>query len=258
VIAGGGLLGIEAGYALHKLGLRVTVLERSDRPLRRQLDARAGQVLREYLQGLGIEVLLRAETAAVQGETAVQRVALRDGRSLDCDLFLVCAGITPNTELARGAGLEIRRGIVVDDHLRTSAPEIYAVGDAADYRGQVSGLWPVAVEQAETAAINVVGGDKTYAGSAAATILKVVGVDLASIGRFEPASSAERVIALEEADEHRYRKLVLDQGRIAGAILLGYPQDAPAVTAAVKHQVDVSPHLRALEAGDWQVLSGAR
>ncbi len=259
VIAGGGLLGLEAGHALHKLGLRVTVLERSDWLLRRQLDARAGQFLREYLQSLGLEILLRAETAAIQGDTAVRQVVLNDGQVLPCDLFLVCAGITPNVDLAREAGLAIGRGIVVDDHLRTSAPGIYAVGDVAEYRGQISGLWPVAVEQAEVAATNVVGGDKAYTGTVAATALKVVGVELASIGRFEPQSAADTVIAFEAPAEHRYRKLVLDeQGRIAGAILLGFPQDAPAVIAAVKKRVDVTPHLRSLEAGDWRVLSAGR
>lgn len=138
--------------------------------------------------------------------------------------------------------------------MRTSDPAILAIGDVAEHHGEVHGLWPVAVSKAEVAAINAVGGERVYGGSVPVTMLKVVGVELTPIGRFEPSSPDEIVIALEDHDEQRYRKLVIAEGRIVGAILLGYPHDVPAVTAAIKEQRDVTRHIPALQAGAWSVL----
>jgi nitrite reductase (NADH) large subunit len=254
VVGGGGLLGLEAGYALHKLGLDVSILERGDYLLRRQLDPRAAEFLRSYLEGLGIKIVVRAETAAIQGEGRAQQVVLKDGRTLPSEVFLVCVGIVPNVELARDAGITVKRGIVVDEHMRTSAPHVYAAGDVAEYAGDVPGLWPSAVAQAEVAALNAVGADRAYQPLVPSTILKVVGIDLTSMGRFMPKSEADIVIVQEDLAEHRYRKLVISEGKIVGTILLGYPLNAPAVSAAIKQQVDVSCHLDALYAGNWDVL----
>jgi NADPH-dependent 2,4-dienoyl-CoA reductase/sulfur reductase-like enzyme/ferredoxin len=254
VIGGGGLLGLEAGYALHKLGLAVSILERGDWLLRRQLDERGALFLRQYLEALGMDIVLQAETSAVAGDGRVREVQLKDGRTLPCDLFVVAVGIQPNVELARAAGLRVGRGVVVDAAMCTSAPEIFAAGDVCEFNGQLPGLWPVAVEQARVAAINALGGQETYGEAVPVTALKVVGVELTSIGRFDPRSADETVIALEDAGAHRYRKLVIADGRIVGAILLGYPLDAPAVTAAVKRGLDVAGQLDDLRAGRWEVL----
>jgi nitrite reductase (NADH) large subunit len=240
VVAGGGLLGLEAAYAVHKLGLRVCVLERGPWLLRRQLDAAAGALLRRYLENLGIEVLVGAAAAAIDGD-----VALADGRTVAADVFLVAAGIAPSVELARRAGLDVGRGVLVDDHLRTSDERIFAAGDAAEWRGTVLGLWPVAVEQAEVAAENAVGGTRPYEGTVPVTMLKVVGVELLSVGAIDGPDE------LVEADEEalRYRKLVLDEdGRAAGGILLGHPELAPAVTAAVRRGAVLEPR-------EWEALS---
>jgi nitrite reductase (NADH) large subunit len=144
--------------------------------------------------------------------------------------------------------------IVVDDRMRTSDPAIFAVGDVAEHRGEVHGLWPIAVNQAEVAAINALGGGRVYQGSVAVMMLKVVDVELTSIGRFEASSPDEIVIALGDRAEQHYRKRVIDGGKIVGAILLGYPLEAPAVTAAVKEQRDVMRHIPTLRAGNWDVL----
>jgi nitrite reductase (NADH) large subunit len=253
VVAGGGLLGLEAAYALGKLGLRTAVLERSDRLLRRQLDARASAILQMYLQGLGLEILTRAESAAVVGNGRVEQVTMTDGRRGPADVFVVAAGIAPNVELAAESGIEVGRGIVVDDHMRSSDPVVLAAGDVAEWRAQVLGLWPSAVAQAEVAADNAVGGSKTYEGVVPVTILKVVGIELASIGQIEPASAHDEVIALEQ--DGRYRKLVVSEGRIVGAILLGYPQEVALVRTAVNDRLHVAGRLDALRAGRWEVLS---
>ncbi len=257
VVAGGGLLGLEAAYALLKLGLRVTVLERGRWPLQRQVDERGGTVLREYLAGLGIQVFVESEVARLAVEDGlVKEAVLRDARALPCDVFLACAGIRPNVALAAEAGLTVNRGVVVDSHLRTSAPNIYCVGDAAEFRGELYGLWPACVEQGAIAAANAVGDDKEYAGTIPSTILKVVGADLASIGRIA-ATPEDQVVVFEDPEARRYAKLVVAGGKIAGAILLGFPKEAPLVTEALKSGRDVSRDIGALRVGDWSVLEPA-
>jgi NADPH-dependent 2,4-dienoyl-CoA reductase/sulfur reductase-like enzyme/ferredoxin len=253
VVAGGGLLGLEAAYALHKLGLRTAVLERGDRLLRRQLDARASALLQSYLEGLGLEILTDADTLALQGRGRVNQVRLADNRALPADVFLLAAGITPNAELAQDAGLAINRGVLVDERMRTEDPAILAAGDVAEHAGRVHGLWPVAVEQAEVAADNAVGGHKVYTGSVPFTMLKVVGVELTSIGRFE-AQSGDEVVAIEEPGG-RYRKLVVEDGRVVGAILLGYSQEVAPVRTAIARGFHVGGVIDDLHAGRWHVLA---
>ncbi|MDZ4718888.1 MAG: FAD-dependent oxidoreductase, partial [Roseiflexaceae bacterium] len=254
IIGGGGLLGLEAGYALHKLGMHVSVLERGEWLLRRQLDQRGSSFLRQYLEALGIDIVVQAEAGIANGAQRVEQVVLKDGRTLDCDLLLIAVGIQPNVELARSAGIDVNRGIIVDETMRTSAPGIFATGDVCEFQQQIPGLWPVAVEQARIAAINAMGGQASYREIIPVTALKVVGVDLTSIGRFEARSEDETVIALEDTNEHRYRKLVIANGKIIGAILLGYPQDAAAVTAVIKQGIDITDCLDDLNAGRWDVL----
>jgi NADPH-dependent 2,4-dienoyl-CoA reductase/sulfur reductase-like enzyme/ferredoxin len=255
VIAGGGLLGLEAAYALKKLGLHVTVLEVNDRLLHRQLDERASELLQRYLEGLGIEIALgvQAELEVAQGRVAA--VKLSDGTLIQAELFLVSAGIRPNVEIARDAGLEVNRGVRVDAQMHTSDPNIFAAGDIAERDELISGLWPTAVDQAQVAAANAVGGNKTYTGTVPVTMLKVTGVDLTSAGRFEPAGPQDEVIAHEEVGEGRYRKLIVTDGQVVGAILLGYAVEAPAVVKAVKESQDVTAWLERLRAGDWSLFA---
>jgi nitrite reductase (NADH) large subunit len=255
IVIGGGLLGLEAAYALSKLALDVTVLERAPRLMQRQLDERGAELLRSYLQGLGITARTGVDIAAVDGDGRARRVRLGDGTVLASDLVLVCIGIAPNVELARDAGLAVGRGVIVDDRLRTSDPDILAAGDVAEHRGIVVGLWPAAVRQAQIAARNAVGGDERYEPEPPVTMLKIVGVDLTSVGRFEPQTEDDTVIALEDPDTRSYRKLLIDaDGTVAGAILLGAPRDTTAVTQAVEQRHVVGAHLDRLRAGDWSVL----
>jgi NAD(P)H-nitrite reductase large subunit len=254
VIAGGGLLGLEAAYALHKLGLDTVVLERGEWLMRRQLDERGASFLRQYLNGIGIEVLLQAEVSSVAGQHRVEQVTLKDGQELDAEIFLVCAGIIPNIQLAQDAGLNVKTGILVDEHLRTNDPNIYAIGDVVEYDGIVYGLWPVAVEQGQAAATNVAGGSATYTPIIPTTMLKVAGIDLMSIGEFEPRTVSDTVIVIEDIANDEYRKMVISGGKIIGAILIGFPRLAPTVSEVIKAEIDVSSHINDLKAGEWEVL----
>ena len=255
VIVGGGVLGLEAADAARKLGLEATIVELSDRLSPVQLDEHAARLLQSEVEGRGIEILLGRSVASVASDgERVTGVTLDDGTHRAAELVLVCAGITPNAELAREAGLEVGRGVLVDDTLRTSDEAIYAAGDVAEYAGRLYGHWPAAVEQAEAAAVNAIGGRRHYTGSLIATHLKVTGVELTSIGR--PHVEPDDVeIALGDKGSVRYRKLVIADGKIAGAILLGHPSEASAVFAAAREGRDVSAHLDALSTGDWEVLS---
>jgi nitrite reductase (NADH) large subunit len=254
VVAGGGLLGLEAAYALRQLGLHTTVLERGAGLLRRQLDARAGELLRNYLEGLGLQIRLGAQVEWLEERDGrVAGVALATGEVLDADVFLVAAGIAPNVELARTARLDVGRGVRVDDLMRTSDARIFAVGDAAEHKRAVAGLWPVAVEQAEVAAENAVGGRRLYKPSPPLTMLKVVGVELTSIGRIQ-AEADDHEIVLDPGDG-TYRKLVIADDRIVGAILLGHSSDAAAVRSAIERAQPVDGLVGELRAGRWSALA---
>lgn len=254
LVAGGGLLGLEAAYALLQLGLRVRVLERSAGLLSRQLDAGAGRRLQAYLEALGMQIEFRQEVAGAEGDGRLQRLRLADGSQREAELLLVAAGIVPNLALAAEAGIRTGRGVLVDDAMQTSAPDVFAAGDAAEWLGlpaQVPGLWTVAVEQGRIAALNALGQAEAYQPRPQPTALKVAGVDLVSIGRFNPDAGDEALVI--ESGE-RYRKLVLREGVAVGAILLGHPELSEPVVAAVTAGGDLSGLLPALRLGDWSGL----
>jgi NAD(P)H-nitrite reductase large subunit len=256
VVAGAGLLGLEAAHAIHSLGLKTTVLDRGTRLLAKQIDARCSELVYEYLQGLGIDVLYHAETKSLPGRGPIKNVLLTDDRKIPCDIFVVAVGIKPNAELAKAAGIDVKRGVLVDDYMRTSVAGVFAAGDVAEHRGMVTGLWPTAVKQAEVAANNALGGSDHVDFEPAVCILKGVGLDLTSAGRFEEAEG-DTVIIPDESFEPSYRKLVIAPDQtVAGMIVLGHhPEDISAATAAVKKRV-VVPHswLYDLRQGNWKVL----
>jgi nitrite reductase (NADH) large subunit len=257
VVAGGGLLGLEAAYSLHLLGLRVTVLERGKRLLGRQVDSRCSALVEHHFAKAGIGVLKQAETSRVDGTPAVGRVVLKDGRQLPCQVFMAATGIRPNVDLARDAGIPVGKGVLVDDRMRTRVRGVYAAGDVAEHADQVRGLWPVAVEQAEAAAVNALGGDMILTSETPATILKGVGLELFSIGKVE-ASPTDEVIVIDRPTVPSYRRLLLVEGRVVGATVLGHhPSDITAAKAAVANGSTISPEARtALRAGDWSALAG--
>jgi nitrite reductase (NADH) large subunit len=225
VVVGGGLLGLEAAYGLAKAGAAVTLIHLMDRLMERQLDAPAAELLKTLVERKGIKILLNANTARLHGETRVQGVELTDRRSLDADAVIFAAGIRPNVALARGAGMPVNRGIVVDDYLQTGAADIFALGECAEHRGICYGLVEPAYEQARVLARHLAGGEAAYSGSVVATNLKVSGVSVFSAGDFIAADGAETIV-LNDARRGTYKKLVIANGRLTGAVLVGETQDA--------------------------------
>lgn len=224
VVIGGGLLGLEAAYGLAKAGLQVSVVHLMDRLMERQLDVRAAAMLKRAVEARGIAVHLNAETAGIGGKHRAEAVLLKDGRRIDGDMVVVAAGIRPNVDLARGANLAIDRGIVVDDHLRTSNPNIYAIGECAEHRGVCYGLVEPAYEQARALAAHLTGAKAAYPGSVLATNLKVSGVNVFSAGDFLGGLGTE-AITLTDAGLGTYKKLVIAVDRLVGAVLFGDTAD---------------------------------
>ena len=225
VVVGGGLLGLEAAYGLAKAGAQVALIHLMDRLMERQLDAPAAELLKSLVEGKGIRVLLNADTARLDGGTRVEGVELADGRRIDADAVIFAAGIRPNVALARDAGIAVNRGIVVDDHLQTGAPDIFALGECAEHRDICYGLVEPAYEQARVLARRLAGRTASYQGSVVATNLKVSGVNVFSAGDFLGANGSEAIV-LNDARGGTYKKLVISDGRLTGAVLIGDVADA--------------------------------
>ena len=225
VVIGGGLLGLEAAYGLAKAGARVTLLHLMDRLMERQLDHRAALMLQRAVEARGIAVRLQAQTARIAGNGKVESVELRDGTTIAADAVVVAVGIRANAALARTAGLEVGRGIVVDDHLETNAAGVHAIGECAEHRGCCYGLVEPAYEQAQLLARRLAGERASYPGSVLATNLKVSGVNVFSAGDFLGATAEAEEIVLSDPAAGIYKKLVIAQGRLVGAVLFGDTAD---------------------------------
>jgi nitrite reductase (NADH) large subunit len=225
VVVGGGLLGLEAAYGLAKAGAPVTLIHLMDRLMERQLDAPAADLLKTLVERKGIKVLLNANTARLHGATRVDGVELTDGRRIEADAVIFAAGIRPNVALAKDAGIAVGRGIMVDDHLLTAAPEIFALGECAEHRGICYGLVEPAYEQARVLAQHLAGKTAAYGGSVVATNLKVSGVSVFSAGDFIGAEGSETIL-LSDVRHGTYKKLVISEGRLAGAVLVGDVESA--------------------------------
>ncbi|MFJ3978423.1 NAD(P)/FAD-dependent oxidoreductase [Streptomyces sp. NPDC090021] len=242
VVIGGGLLGVSAARALAARGAVVVLAQQGERLMERQLDADSSALLATHLTGLGVEIHTecRVRGLVTAGSPAaappgtrrgadtprkVTGVELADGYRLDADLVVLACGVRPRTGLARAAGLEIRKGIVVDDELRTSDPRVHAIGDCAEHAGQVYGLAGAALEQADALAAVLTGGSAPYTGTRALTRLTLGGrgdgsLDLAAFGETTPLPGDD-VVRLTDGTRRTYRKVVLRGDRLVGGVLLG-------------------------------------
>lgn len=242
VVIGGGLLGLDTAAALACCGPHVTVVEALPWLLPRQLDREGADLLSSLLAAKGIETLVDQQCDRLEGDTAIERVVLKDGRVLPAQMVVVSTGVRSNTQLACDAGLDVDRGVVVDEAMRTSDPDIYAVGDVAQFDGRVWAIIPVAIAQARVAAAQINGDrDTRYVPLVPSTTLKVSGIDLTSLGEVHPEGD-ELTLRKSEPDQGVYIKLVVDGGRIIGAIVLGDRKMAREISQLVTTGVDISAH----------------
>ena len=225
VVVGGGLLGLEAAYGLAKAGAPVTLLHLMDRLMERQLDLPAADLLKTLVERKGIRILLNASTARIHGDNHVEAVELADGSRIEADAVIFAAGIKPNVALAKDAGIAVNRGIVVNDVMQTASPDIYAIGECAEHRGTCYGLVEPAYEQARVLARHLAGRPAAYQGSIVSTNLKVSGVSVFSAGDFMGGDGSESLV-LTDRRRGTYKKLVIADGRLTGAVLIGDTVDA--------------------------------
>jgi len=244
VVLGGGLLGLEIARALAARGAQVGVVEFFDRLLPRQLDAQGAAVLRTQIERSGIAVRLGTATKEILGSDRITGLKFKDGSAIDADLVVVAAGIRPSLDLAKAAGLDVERGVVVDDRLRTSHTAIFAAGDNVQHRGRIYGIIPAAFVQAQAAALNILDHDKEYKGTVPSNTLKVAGLHLTSVGMAVPEGKGFEEIRKEDPDRGLYKKIVLEEGRLVGAIWMGTKEGALPVSNAVSQKSDVGPWIK--------------
>jgi len=248
VVLGGGLLGIEAARALSRFATQVALIQQGEYLMNRQLDEVAASLLQAEIESVGIEVITQSGVREVLGEARVDGVRTRSGQVLECDTVVVCAGIKANKELAMRSGLPVGQGVTVDDHMMTSDPAIYAIGECAEHREQLYGLVQPGFEQASVVARALCNKAATYQGSPSVTRLKVVGRAVCSMGEVaerarEPFISVWRN---RRAKQDRYRKIVLRKGRLIGALAYGEWSEVARVQRAFLDNAYIWPWQRVL------------
>ena len=227
IVIGGGLLGLEAARGISNRQVPVTVVHLMDRLMDVQIDEVGGQFLKREIEKLGIKVLLGKNTAKILGEDQAEGVLFKEGDIEEADMVVIACGIRPNVELGKKAGLQVGRGIVVNDFMETSDPSIFAVGECVEHRGKVYGLVAPLYDQGKVLAATIT-GDKgpLYEGSVLATKLKIMGIELFSAGDFKAAEADKEVIAYQDHALGIYKKIVIHQETVVGTILIGDASDA--------------------------------
>jgi nitrite reductase (NADH) large subunit len=239
-VVGGGLLGLETARALKTAGAEVCVVESFDRLLPRQLDHRGASILKSQVEKMGIGVRVGTVTEEILGRGEVEGLRLEGGDKIEADLVILASGVRPEIGLAGEAGLAVSRGVIVDDRLRTSAPGVFAAGDSVEHKGFVYGIIPASFEQSRAAAYNMLDLDKPYEGTVPSTTLKVAGVYVTSVGAVNPETGDHEVLMREVPDSGIYKKIVLKDGALAGAIWMGTKKWVTEITRLVGQNKNVA------------------
>ena len=247
VVIGGGLLGLEAARGLQVQGCDVTVVHLMDTLMERQLDFVGGSYLKAKMECLGVKVLMERNTTAILGNGKAEGVAFKDGSSVEADFVVIAAGIRPNVELGRKAGLQVNRGIVVNDYLETSNPDIFAVGECVEHNGTCYGLVAPLFEQGKVLAATITGNrGPVYGGTIQAAKLKIMGVDVFSAGNFSEKAPGTDAVRYEDPALGIYKKLTVRDGKLAGVILVGDTSDSHRYMDWLRSQTDLTAMRRQL------------
>jgi nitrite reductase (NADH) large subunit len=250
VVIGGGLLGLEAANGLQRQGMSVTVVHVTDALMNQQLDKPAALLLQKALEAKGLRFMMGAQTEAILGAGRVTGLRFKDGTEIPADLVVMTAGVRPNIDLAKSAGLHCERAIVVDDTLQTYDPRVYAVGECVQHRSATFGLVAPIWDQARVCGAHLAGaGVRRYVQQTSATRLKVTGVDLYSVGDFIGGEGSEDLV-LRDARRGVYKRLVIRNGRVTGAVLYGDVKDGPWYFGLIQSRTDISPIRQTLLFGE--------
>ncbi|MGC1904888.1 MAG: nitrite reductase large subunit NirB [Candidatus Acidiferrum sp.] len=247
VVIGGGLLGLEAARGLQVQGCEVTVVHLMDTLMERKLDFVGGGYLKAKMECLGVKVLLERNTVAVLGRDQAEGVTFKDGTSVEADFVVIAAGIRPNAELGRKARLVVNRGIVVNDHMETSNPDIFAVGECVEHNGACYGLVAPLFEQGKVLAATITGNKgPIYSGTVEAAKLKIMGVDVFSAGDFREKSPGLDAVRYEDPALGVYKKLIVHDGKLAGVILVGDTSESHRYVDWLRSKTDLTAMRRQL------------
>jgi NAD(P)H-nitrite reductase large subunit len=248
LVLGGGLVGFKAAYGLLRRGLAVTMLIRSNHPLAMQVDAEAGAIIQGELERHGLTVQVGVEVTAIESDRLgrVARAQLSTGQALDCQMVVVGKGVWPSVKFLGQDRVRVDAGIVVDDHLQTSAEGVYAAGDVAEHfdiaRGErwVNAIWPVAVEMGRIAGMNMAGRSVVYRGSLSRNVIRIFDIDVLTAGLVNPPASPEyEVLAARDLRRRTYRKLVFREDFLVGAALVGHMEQGGVLMNAIAGRIPV-------------------
>lgn len=248
LLLGGGVLGLEAGNSLKKAGNHITVVEFFPRLLPRQMDPAGAEILKKQMEKAGFRFYLGSKSREIAGGEKAEALLLEDGSRIGCDMILISAGVRPDMSLAGRCGLSVGKGLVVNDRMETGVAGIYAAGDLIEHKGLCYGIWPAAEKQGETAGINMAGGNAVYKGTTISNTLKVAGIDLMAAGDIDPEGEKESII-VKDVDNFIYKKIVLHENTVAGAILYGDIKDRKKILSAIENKTDIG--ILKKELTDW-------
>jgi nitrite reductase (NADH) large subunit len=256
VIIGGGLLGLEIGRAIKSRGAEVEIVEFFDRLLPRQLDQQGASLLKKQIESQGIHIRLGVATEEILGQEEITGLKFKGGEETAANLAIVAAGVRPNLGLPKEAGLTTDKGLVVDDFLRTNHPQVFGAGDSIQHQRKIYGIIPASFDQARTVAYNILGEPKKYLGTIPSNTLKVAGIYLSSIGLVNPEGLDYQELRKIKEDEGVYKKIVLQDGAMVGAIWMGTKKGVNEVAKAVTARRQVSQWVNALleDTFDFSVL----
>jgi len=258
IIIGGGLLGLELAKQIKDCNLETTVVEFFPRLLPRQLDSSCGGLLRDKIEGMGIKVELNAATDEIIVNDSVKGIKINDGREIHGDIVLIQAGITPTIDIAKKANIDTNRGIIVNPYLQTSQKDIYAVGDCIEYKNQIWGIIPACIEQSKIVAASVLEKkEMEYEGTVPKNTLKIMGIDLTSIGIFDPEDKDRigagwQILKNLDSKEKCYKKIVLKDNTLKGAILFGENEARSFVNKKMDKEVNESELRKAINLYKWR------
>lgn len=248
VVIGGGLIGLKAAEGLYLINKKITIVELADRILSAAFDRSAGRIVAKKMKANGIEVITEDTVVRIEGDGAtITGVTLKSGDFVPCDTVIVAIGVRPAAGFLKGSAVTVNRGIVVDDRMETSVEGIYAAGDVAEARDFFSGdknpmpIWPDAYIQGDIAGTVMAGGTKTYSGGLAMNSIELFKVPTISMGITNPANPDDyEILTFQDAERYLYRKIVLQNGILAGAVLVGAVDRAGIFSGLIREKIDVA------------------
>jgi NAD(P)H-nitrite reductase large subunit len=259
VIIGGGLIGTKAAEGLYALDKQITIIELADRILSAAFDRTAGRIVGKKMKANGIEVITEDTVVKIEGEgSRITGVTLKSGDFIPCDTVIVAIGVRPAASFLKGSGVEVNRGVVVDDKMETSVKGIFAAGDVAEARDFFSGnknpmpIWPDAYIQGDVAGITMAGGDKGYEGGIAMNSIELFKVPTISMGITNPeAGDRYEVLTYQDVENYQYRKIVLESGVLVGVVMVSNVERAGIFAGLIRDKVAVEPFRDSLLAPDF-------